>query len=173
MRPQTRFSNPSCLWFCHVTSRDVTLLVTHSNKMEESVSEASSETKQSKRGGRDCVAGTPNKKSCQNTTYTPGITMHQFPTDPKTREKWTSFARRHRKDFSAHGKSSISLCSAHFEETCFMKPLQLVAPDITLKKVLIKGTVPTRDTFIPIQQTASSVESMSRREKRQVSCEIA
>ena len=26
-----------------------------------------------KRGGRYCVAGTPNQESCKNTSYTPGI----------------------------------------------------------------------------------------------------
>ena len=32
-----------------------------------------------KHGGRYCVAGGPNKVSCKNTSYTPGISMHRFP----------------------------------------------------------------------------------------------
>ena len=39
------------------------------------------------RGGRFCVAGAPNQQSCKNTTFTPGVTMHQFPANPVLREK--------------------------------------------------------------------------------------
>ena len=40
-----------------------------------------------RRGGRFCVAGAPNQQSCKNTTFTPGVTMHQFPANPVLREK--------------------------------------------------------------------------------------
>ena len=33
--------------------------------------------------GRYCVAGAPNQQSCRNTSFTPGIRMHQFPSDPE------------------------------------------------------------------------------------------
>ena len=39
-----------------------------------------------RRGGRYCVAGAPNEQSCKNTTFTPGVTMHQFPANPVLRE---------------------------------------------------------------------------------------
>ena len=41
--------------------------------------------KAEKPGGRYCIAGAPNKESCKNTGYTPGISMHTFPTEPKVR----------------------------------------------------------------------------------------
>ena len=46
-----------------------------------------------KHGGRYCVAGGPNKVSCKNTSYTPGISMHRFPEDKRLRRLWTRFAR--------------------------------------------------------------------------------
>ena len=46
-----------------------------------------------KHGGRYCVAGEPNKVSCKNTSYTPGISMHRFPEDKSLRRLWTQFAR--------------------------------------------------------------------------------
>jgi len=49
--------------------------------------------------GRYCVAGAPNQQSCQNTTFTPGIRMYQFPSDPAVRAKWVQFVRRHRHNF--------------------------------------------------------------------------
>ena len=45
-----------------------------------------------KHGGKYCVAGAGNKKSCKNTSYTPGISMHVFPSDPRIRAKWISLA---------------------------------------------------------------------------------
>ncbi|XP_044176984.1 uncharacterized protein LOC122959630 isoform X1 [Acropora millepora] len=50
-------------------------------------------------GGRYCVVGAPNNQSCRNTSYTPGITMHQFPLDPKIRSQWVKFVQHHRVDF--------------------------------------------------------------------------
>ena len=34
-----------------------------------------------KRGGRFCVCGSPGGVSCKNTTHTPGIIMHKFPSE--------------------------------------------------------------------------------------------
>ena len=52
-----------------------------------------------RRRGRFCVAGGPNQQNCKNTTFTPGVTMHQFPANPVLREKWIKFVQRHRHDF--------------------------------------------------------------------------
>ena len=60
--------------------------------------------KEVRRRGRYCVACAPNKQSCQNTSYTPGIRMHQFPNDPVFRGKWVQFVRRHRTDFNPTSK---------------------------------------------------------------------
>ena len=49
------------------------------------MAESSKTPKAKRRGGRYCVAGTPNQQSCKNTSFTPGIRMHQFPSDPSVR----------------------------------------------------------------------------------------
>ena len=119
-----------------------------------------------KRGGKYCVAGGPNKVSCQNTSYSPGLSMHYFPSDQTLRLKWTRFVQRHRANFQPT-KTSV-LCSAHFEESCFTKKLSLVEPDIGKgsKRVLNKGAFPTRDTIVP---EAAATQELSSRGKRQVS----
>ena len=83
--------------------------------------------------------GAPNNQSFQNTLFSPGITMHQFPTEAVLRH------RRHRRDFKPEGKYT-SLCSAHFEVSCYNFPIQLEG--IQMNRILIKGSVPTRDTII-------------------------
>ena len=102
-------------------------------------------SKPKRRGGRYCVSGTPKNQSFQNTLFSPGITMHQFPTDAVLREKWIKFVQRHRRDFKPEGKY-IWLCSAHFESSCYNFPIQLEG--IKMNRILIKGSVPTRDTII-------------------------
>ena len=94
-------------------------------------------SKPQRRGGRYCVAGAPNNQSFQNTLFSPGMTMHQFPTDAVLREKWIKFV--------PEGKYT-SLCSAHFEASCYNFPFQLEG--IQMNWILIKGSVPTRDTII-------------------------
>ena len=44
--------------------------------------------------GRYCAASSPNQQSCQNTTFTPGIQMYQFPSDLAVRAKWVQFVQR-------------------------------------------------------------------------------
>ena len=102
-------------------------------------------SKPKRRGGRYCVAGAPNNQSFQNTLFFPGITMHQFPTDAVLREKWIKFVQRHRRDFKPEGKYT-SLCSVHFEASCYNFPIQLEG--IQMNRILIKGSVPTCDTII-------------------------
>ena len=48
--------------------------------------------------------------------------MHYFPSDKKFRAKWTRFVRIHWKDFIP--KKSSCLCSAHFEESCFINSVK-------------------------------------------------
>ena len=102
-------------------------------------------SKPKRRAGRYCAAGAPNNKSFQNTLFSPGITMHQFPTDVVLREEWIKFVQRHRRDFKPEGKYT-SLCSAHLEASCYHFPIQLEG--IQMNWILIKGSVPTRDTII-------------------------
>ena len=47
-----------------------------------------------------------------------------FPTVAVLREKWIKFVQRHRGDFKPEGKYT-SLCSAHFEASCYNFPIQL------------------------------------------------
>ena len=112
---------------CHGCSRpnghviywfDVTLFA-HFGKMAEGIGKAV------QRGGRYCVAGAPNNQSCRNTSYTPRITMHQFPLDPKIRSQWLKFVQRHRVDFGEPINKYASLCSAHFEPSCYPVRLRL------------------------------------------------
>ena len=86
------------------------------------MAESTKNNKKLKRGGRFCVAGAPNQQSCKNNTFTPGITMHQFPADPVLREKWTKFVQRHRHVFREPSKYA-SLCSAHFDDSCYTRRL--------------------------------------------------
>jgi hypothetical protein len=98
--------------------------------------------KATRRGGRYCVAGTPQKVSCKNTSYTPGIKMHAFPKDQKTSQKWVQFVRKHRVDFKEPTKHS-SLCSAHFEDSCYSRRFLDESSDY---RVLERGSIPTKDT---------------------------
>ena len=121
--------------------------------------------KTKRRGGRYCVAGAPNLQSCKNTTFTEGITMHQFPSDPVIRGKWVKFVQRHRHDFREASKYA-SLCSAHFEDSCYTRsmPLQLEhMKEAKVVRVLIKGSLPTRDTVVP-----TTPGPITNRRKRQV-----
>lgn len=119
-----------------------------------------------KKGGVNyCSAGGPNLANCGNKTGTPGISMHYFPPEESLRDKWTQFVRRHRKDFIPKKRSC--LCSVHFEENCFEHKPVLVQTDdgqtIELKKNLIKGSIPTKDTVVPIKSP------LNDRKRRQVS----
>ena len=49
--------------------------------------------------------------------YTPGIRIHQFPSDPVLRRKWTQFVHRHWADWKLTTKYAL-MCSAHFEDAC-------------------------------------------------------
>ena len=62
------------------------------------------------RGGRRCVAGSPNLVSCANSQHTEGISMHLFPkeeTDPQRRRKWVNFVHKHRPSFQATKTSTM------------------------------------------------------------------
>ena len=103
-------------------------------------------------GGRYCVAGAPNNQSCRNTSDTPGITMHQFSLDPKIRSQWVKFVQRRRVDFGEPINKYASLCSAHFEPSCYPMRLRLSlqgTEETKRNKVLIKGSIPTKATVLP------------------------
>ena len=132
------------------------------------MAESSKTPKATRRGGRYCAAGTPNQRSCKNTTFTPGIRMHEFPSDPSVRAQWVQFVRRHRHDYKDPTSKYASLCSAHFDESCYerkMSVVRSVKKEYKLEmRVFLKATaVPTRDSVTP-----QSPEKISQRGKRKV-----
>jgi hypothetical protein len=71
------------------------------------------------------------------------------------------FVQRHRHNFMPSKHSS--LCSVHFEESCFTRPLLEGTSSIKMNRVLVKGSVPTRDTT-----DIATPEPLSERQKRKV-----
>ena len=114
-----------------------------------------------KRGGKYCVAGSLDNVSCTNTSYSPGISMHRFPSDKVLCQKWTSFVRKHRPNFKPSKHSA--LCSAHFEPTCFTQVASVVSSNCAKRRSLEKGSIPTQDAVVSF-----SPEPLTSREKRQV-----
>ena len=118
------------------------------------------------KGGRRCVTGAPNKTSCGNNSHTDGIMMHQFPTDPVVRAQCVRFVQKHRVDFGEPVNQYASLCSAHFEESCFTRNRSILEgmAASNVRRVLIKGSVPTRNTVL----SPSADEFLTERNKRKV-----
>ena len=117
-------------------------------------------------GGRFCVAGAPNNVSCKTTSYTPGIKMHQFPSDPKVRAEWLKFVQQNRVDFGEPVNKHAALCSAHFEPSCYSMAFGLSLEGMEKSKRdkrLLKGSIPTRHTVLPVVP-----EELSDRKRRQV-----
>ncbi len=137
--------------------------------MEKAIDSCANEPKKRK-SKAFCVAGGPNMKSCTNSGDTPGISMHNFPTDPSVRKQWVRFVRRHRSDFdpTKYYSSRISLCSAHFELSCFSKRFvtNLQGFESTNTKCfLTRGSVPTLD----VTHDGHGDKNISAKEKRLVS----
>ena len=119
-----------------------------------------------RKGGRYCVAGAPNNRSCTNTPYTPGISMHQFPVDRILREKWVKFGQRHRVGFKEPISKHASLCSVHFAPSCYENCLVFSFEGMANTKrnrVFIKGSIPTIHAVVP-----EAPEELTARTKRQV-----
>ena len=117
-----------------------------------------------KRGGKYCVAGSSGDISCQNTSYTHGVSMHKFPKYEETRRKWTNFVRKHRPKFSP--SSASHLCSVHFKPTCFTRRQDIEVEGITFIRTLQSGAIPTEDTVITAIEKKK--KEPSARERRQV-----
>jgi len=119
--------------------------------------------------GKFCVAGGPGMVSCCNTSLTPGISMHVFPSDEGIRKKWSRFIQKHRPAFKP-SKTSV-ICSIHFRQDCFSRRLDLLGEDgknaaeISMCRRLIKGSIPTIDTAVEKPCTPD----LTTRAKRRVS----
>ncbi|CAB4044603.1 THAP domain-containing 2-like, partial [Paramuricea clavata] len=105
------------------------------------------------KGGKYCVAGFANARSCKSSSNSKGISMHMFPRDDKQRAAWTKFVRRHKPGWNP--TTSSALCSAHFQGNEFTQRLDIdipTAPDrssssISCKRYLTHGTIPTIDDY--------------------------
>ena len=93
--------------------------------------------------------------------------MYQFPADPAVRAKWVQFVRRHRHDFKNPTSKCTSLCSVHFEDSCYERSLSVLSsmeaagnPWMKVKYCLKKDAISTRDTTTPPGQ-----EELSERSK--------
>ena len=95
-----------------------------------------------------CVAGAPNKESCKNRSYAPGICMHALPAEPKVKAKWVKFVQKHCIDFDKPVSRYAALCSAHFKKHCFQNDIAW-SIGFVRRRDLIGGSIPTRDTIIP------------------------
>ena len=94
--------------------------------------------------------------------------MHHFPSDLSVRAQWVQFVRRHRHDYKDPTSKYASLCSAHFDESCYerkMSVVRSVKKEYKLEmRVFLKLTaMPTRDSVTP-----QSPEKISQRGKRKV-----
>ena len=121
-----------------------------------------------KRGGKYCVAGSSGDISCQNTSYTHGVSMHKFPKNEETRRKWTNFVRSHRPKFSP--SSASHLCSVHFKPTCFTRRRDIKIEGVTFTRTLHSGAIPTEDKVIT---AIEKKKEPSARERRQVGLHIS
>lgn len=116
--------------------------------------------------GKYCVAGGPNGISCKNSSQIPGISMHYFPSNKETRQKWTRFVRQHRPDFIPSQTST--LCSEHFEDDCFNTCNVSGKKDVKLKRCLIKGSLPSKNGTPGCYKSASETPLSTKRKRRQV-----
>ena len=96
-----------------------------------------SQEKKKKRGGKYGVAGISSKESCKNNSHTEGISIHLFPKDEEVRWKWIKFVQQRRADFFGEAVNSAdsSLCSGHFEGSCFTRK-----PAVQLERMKFKRT---------------------------------
>ena len=98
--------------------------------------------------GRLCCAGSPSGSLCPSTQFTKDVSLHYFPDkekDSERQEKWKNFVRRYRPSFIPSKSKSSSLCSLHFEDSCFAIRRD-VARELGIRIRLNKDAVPTIDT---------------------------
>ena len=113
--------------------------------ISKSTSMASS-MKRAKRG-KFCVCRGPVLRSCTNTNHVEGISMHKFPANEEEWKIWIKFVRKHWPNFTP---TNSSVCSAHFEKSCFGTRYHIDVPDELKPKAryVSEGSVPTKDSVI-------------------------
>ena len=111
--------------------------------------------------GKYCVAGGPGLLSCTNSSQTPGVSMHLFPSNEVTRRKWTKFVQKHRPGFKP--TKTLVLCSIHFAPDSLARKIDF--KDQPSVRRLEKGAFPTIDVAVKKGEDAPITE----RERRTVS----
>ncbi|XP_046849894.1 LOW QUALITY PROTEIN: uncharacterized protein LOC124443482 [Xenia sp. Carnegie-2017] len=104
-------------------------------------------TKRKRKIGRMCCAISSQGIHCPTTQYSPDITLHYFPDEEKDlsrRQAWTRFIRKYRPFFVPSRSKSSSICSLHFEESCFSMHRN-VARALGIRIRLKKDAIPTID----------------------------
>ena len=98
-----------------------------------------------KKGRTYCVAGEPNDVSYKNNTHIPGSSIHYFSKNVAVWPKWTRCDRR------AFALQCRRLHTG-FEGTCYEHILLVKSGEnyqcIQLKRMLIRGSVPTPNTIL-------------------------
>jgi hypothetical protein len=98
--------------------------------------------------GRMCCAGSSSGSLCPSTQFTKDVSLHYFPDqlkDGERHEAWKDFVRKYRPAFKPSKSKSSSLCSLHFEDSCFAIRRD-VARELGIRIRLNKDAVPTVDT---------------------------
>ena len=101
-----------------------------------------------------CVAA-----SCSNTTKD-GVSLHQFPSDPKYRRIWTTKVKLTRAKRSGLTDHSF-LCSAHVEQTCFERGLHSQF-GMAYKVMLLPDAIPT---IFPLSKKAVKAPCSNEEER--------
>ena len=97
--------------------------------------------------GRMCCAGSLSGNLCPSTQFTKDVSLHYFPDklkDGERLEAWANFVRRYRPAFNPSKSKSSSLCSLHFEDSCFAIRRD-VARELGIRIRLNKDAVPSID----------------------------
>ena len=78
---------------------------------------------------------------CDNSAG-PLISVHWFPKDKKLRQLWVNFVKNTRKWEAKQVSIHVGVCSAHFEDDCFLNKLQ-ASMGLAQRLLLKKDAVPT------------------------------
>ena len=109
----------------------------------------SSTTRRKRIVGRMCCVGSSSGSLCPSTQFTKDVSLHYFPDklkDGERHEAWKNFVRRYRPAFNPSKSKSSSLCSLHFEDSCFAIRRD-VARELGIRIRLNKDAVPTIDAI--------------------------
>jgi hypothetical protein len=107
----------------------------------------SSTTRRKRIVGRMCCVGSPSGSLCPSTQFTKDVSLHYFPDklkDDERHEAWKNFVRKYRPTFNPSKSKSSSLCSLHFEDSCFAIRRD-VARELGIRIRLNRDAVPTID----------------------------